>query len=393
MKQNRKTSHDRKTLHAEDLRRPKTLTRPKALPTLVFRLLLASCLTIVAQLPAGAQVSDGDIWKEFDLNEVDFQKERDYCLRLFCYFRFTEEGNDYLAGRKLQEYRVYEGISQMDVRYSKDDEDGIRIVASRNLVHPDGNPLPEDIEYWQLRPYTFLEKARRLPKKYTLEAQGDTTHVRTKHGLAGIAVRDTARQELRMDYNALAPDTAISLNLLLAKIHLSHVDAHAVYRLEDTDVDYVPQGNLKYISFEGDMDGTLYPFVPVSSDESGKTGAIRSVYHVRTEFYVDSVAYLSHSDYKASQRLTSKEWREQCGYTAADIDRLKQKLGVEPLSTKVLQRIEDQRDWDDEFAQWRKVNKTMKAAEKAGKKIRQQVEELEQTPAAKKVVEKIQQSH
>lgn len=365
---------------------------PLACNPRIAKVLLGAWLLLGTAMPATAQLSDDDdIWKELDLDNVDFRHERDHCLRLYCYYRFIEEGNDYYVDRKHQEYRVYEGICQMDVRYGKKHDDGIRIIAGRNLVHPDESPLPEDIDYWQLKPYTFLEKARRLPKKYTLETAGDTTRVYTKHGLAGIAVRDTARQELRMDYNALAPDTAYTINILLAKAHLSHVDAHAVYRLEDTAIDYVPQGNLKYISFEGDINGSIYPFVPVSSDEKGNKSAVIIEYHDRTEFYVDSVVYLSRSEYNAYQRLSSKERRERCGYTAADIDRLKQKLGVEPLSAAVLQRIEDQRDWDDELAQWRKVNKTMKAAENAGEMVQQKMENLEKNPVAKKVAEKLQQ--
>ena len=203
---------------------------------------------------------------------------------------------------------------------------------------------------------------------------------------------DTASQELRIDYNALAPDTSFTINILLAKVHLSHVDAHAVYRLEDTAVDYVPQGNLKYISFEGDMDASLYSFIPLSPDESGKSGALRMRYHDRTEFYVDSVVYMTRSEYNADRRLTSQDRRQRCGYTASDIDRLKQKLGVPPLTSAVLQRIEDQRDWDDEFSQWRQVDRRMKVLDKAGEKVQQKMEKLEQSPAAKKMADKVEQT-
>ena len=284
--------------------------------------------------------------------------------------------------------------SQLKTGGNKDDETDNRRTdgTGRNLVHPDGHANPDDIEYWQLRPYTFLEKARRLPKTYTLETSGDTTRVFTKRGLAGVAVRDTASQELRIDYNALAPDTSFTINILLAKVHLSHVDAHAVYRLEDTAVDYVPQGNLKYISFEGDMDASLYSFIPLSPDESGKSGALRMRYHDRTEFYVDSVVYMTRSEYNADRRLTSQDRRQRCGYTASDIDRLKQKLGVPPLTSAVLQRIEDQRDWDDEFSQWRQVDRRMKVLDKAGEKVQQKMEKLEQSPAAKKMADKVEQT-
>lgn len=355
------------------------------------RVLFAALLLIAGSCEVVAQ-DDDDIWKELYLQNVDVQREKDYCLRLFCYYRFIEEGGEYVAGRKTQEYYVYEGICQMDVRYTKKWDDGIQIIAGRNLVHPDGHANPDDIEYWQLRPYTFLEKARRLPKTYTLETSGDTTRVFTKRGLAGVAVRDTASQELRIDYNALAPDTSFTINILLAKVHLSHVDAHAVYRLEDTAVDYVPQGNLKYISFEGDMDASLYSFIPLSPDESGKSGALRMRYHDRTEFYVDSVVYMTRSEYNADRRLTSQDRRQRCGYTAFDIDRLKQKLGVPPLTSAVLQRIEDQRDWDDEFSQWRQVDRRMKVLDKAGEKVQQKMEKLEQSPAAKKMADKVEQT-
>ena len=52
-----------------------------------------------------------------------------------------------------------------------------------------------------------------------------------------------------------------------------------------------------------------------------------------------------------------EERRKQAGYTDADIDRLKQKLGVPPLSAEIMQRIEDQRDWDDEYELWKESKK------------------------------------
>ena len=352
---------------------------------------LAIAALLALSTPASAQATDDDIWREMDLSEVDIQREKDHCLRLYCYYRFIEDGGEYFGGRKRQVYDVYEGICQMDVRYTKKWDDGIQVIAGRNLVHPDGNTSPEDIDYWQVKPYTYLEKARRLPKKYTLETTADTTRVYTHRGLSGVAVRDTARRELVIDYNALAPDTSMTINIVLANVHFSRIDAHAVYRLDDAAIDYVPQGNLKHISFEGDIDGALYPQIRVSADESGRSAAMRFLYHDRTEFWVDSAVYLSRADYNASRRLTAQQQRDRSGYTAADIDRLKAKLGVPPLSADVLQRIEDQRDWDDEFAQWRRVDRRMKTLDKASRKVQQQAEKLEQNPAARKIAERVEQ--
>lgn len=334
-------------------------------------LLLAGWL---CTLPAGAQTTndDKDIWRHVDLGEVDFKKAKNYCVRLCGFYRYYEDGVIYLNDHQHKMYESSEGICELDVRYNKDGDDGVDIMVARNLVHPDRSGAFAD--YYELKPYTFLEKARQDPKRYRMETQGDTTRVYTKRGLAGTAVRDTVRQELRISYNALSPDTAMNINLLLVNGHLSHVNTDAVYRLDSTGVDYVPQGNLKKIIFDGDFDvhASVY-----SLDE-------HVVGHQHMEFYVDSVAYLTRDEYKADKKLSLKQRRERVGYTMADIDRLAQKLGVPPVTAEQRQRIEDQLDWDDEFAQWLKTDKKAKTTVKAAQKmaeneaVQQKVAELKQ---------------
>ena len=51
-----------------------------------------------------------------------------------------------------------------------------------------------------------------------------------------------------------------------------------------------------------------------------------------------------------------------------------------------------QRDWDDEFSQWRQVDRRMKVLDKAGEKVQQKMEKLEQSPAAKKMADKVEQT-
>ena len=310
-------------------------------------------------LPAGAQTTDDDedIWRHVDLSEVDFKKERSYCVRLCGFYRYYEDGTIYLNDRRQKMYESSEGICELDVRYSKDEDDGVDIMVARNLVHPDRQGAFAD--YYELKPYTFLEKARQDPKRYRMETQGDTTRVYTKRGLAGTAVRDTVRQELRMSYNALSPDTAMNINLLFLRGHLSHVDTKAVYRLDSTGVDYVPQGNLKQIIFDGDW--VITNSMGVIDEEFG--------FHQHMEFYVDSVAYLTRDEYKADKKLSLKQRRERVGYTLADIDRLAQKLGVPPVTAEQRQRIEDQLDWDDEFEQWLKTNRMAKTTIRAARKM------------------------
>ena len=310
-------------------------------------------------LPAGAQTTDDDedIWRHVDLSEVDFKKERSYCVRLCGFYRYYEDGTIYLNDRRQKMYESSEGICELDVRYSKDEDDGVDIMVARNLVHPDRQGAFAD--YYELKPYTFLEKARQDPKRYRMETQGDTTRVYTKRGLAGTAVRDTVRQELRMSYNALSPDTAMNINLLFLRGHLSHVDTKAVYRLDSTGVDYVPQGNLKQIIFDGDW--VITNSMGVIDEEFG--------FHQHMEFYVDSVAYLTRDEYKADKKLSLKQRRERVGYTLADIDRLAQKLGVPPVTPEQRQRIEDQLDWDDEFEQWLKTNRMAKTTIRAARKM------------------------
>ena len=127
------------------------------------------------------------------------------------------------------------------------------------------------------------------------------------------------------------------------KARLSNVQADAVYQLEE-GIDYVPQGNLKRIVFEGNIDMTMLG------------NKAHDVYNERTELYVDSVVYMTKDQFRADKKLSLQERRERAGYTDADIDRLKQKLGVPPLSEEIRQRIEDQRDWDDEYEQWRETH-------------------------------------
>ena len=320
------------------------------------RFFIIFLMSFFTGMTAMAQTGDDDIWREVGLNELDYQKEKNYCLRLYGYYRYIDDGLFYAKDRMHKLYRVYEGICELDVRYSKDEDDGAKIMVARNLVHPD--KPGKFMEYYELKPYTFLEKARKMPKHFTMETNGDTTRVFTKRGLAGMAVRDTVNQELRMSYNALSPDTAYNVNILILKVHLAHVDADAVYQLDDTAVEYVPQGNLKQIIFEGDI--TVDGLGGNSGAEGGSSKGVRETFHERTELYVDSVVYLTKSEYRADKKITLKERRERLGYTMADIERLKEKLGVPPLTAEQYQRMEAQRDWDDEYELWKETEKTRK---------------------------------
>lgn len=301
----------------------------------LFLILLMLSAAWTGVTPVCAQGGD-DIWRDVNLGEVDFQKQRSYAVRLYGYYRFTDDGVSYYSDREHQYYCMYEGIFQLDIRYSKDEDDGALVIAGRNLVHPDQEG--RFMEFYELKPYTFLEKARRDTKHFTIDAQGDTTRVYDHYGLAGTAVRDTLQQELRISYNAIAPDTALNINLVILKAHLSTVMADAVYRIDDNDISYVPQGNLKSAKFNGNIDMT--------------TAGMRVVYHEQTELYIDSVVYMSRNEYREANRLSKREQRERSGYTAADIDRLRVKYGVPPLSDEQKRRIEEQQDWDDMYEQW-----------------------------------------
>lgn len=295
-------------------------------------------VAMMAAINVQAQTEDDDIWKEFKLDGVDYQKKRSYCMRIYGYYRYVDDGTGEIAGREYKLYRVYEGICELDVRYSRDEDDGAKIMVGRDLVHPDKKG--DIMEFYELKPYTFLEKSRKMPKVYTIEEQGDTSRVYTKGRLCGTVTKDAPRAEMYMTYDALAPDTSLSLNLLLVKAKLSNVQANAVYQMEE-GIDYVPQGNLKRIVFDGNVDMSLL------------AGKAREVFNERTELYVDSVVYMTKGQFRADKSLTMKERRQRAGYTDADIDRLKLKLGVPPLSERIRQRIEEQRDWDEQYELWR----------------------------------------
>jgi len=304
--------------------------------------LAALLLCFMASMTVKAQTADDDdIWKEFKLDGVDYQKKRSYCMRIYGYYRYVDNGIAYIFNRQQKLYRVYEGICELDVRYSCDEDDGAEIMVGRDLVHPEKKG--DIMDFYELKPYTFLEKARKMPKVYNVEEQGDITRVYAKNRLCGTITKDAGRQEMYMKYDALAPDTSTSINLLVLKARLSNVQADAVYQLEE-GIDYVPQGNLKRIVFEGNIDMTMLG------------NKAHDVYNERTELYVDSVVYMTKDQFRADKKLSLQERRERAGYTDADIDRLKQKLGVPPLSEEIRQRIEDQRDWDDEYEQWRETH-------------------------------------
>ena len=304
-----------------------------------------------------AHSTDNDsIFREIALDEFEYQKARDYCQRIYGYYRNTDDGKTYTHDRELQLYRVYEGIFELDVRYHRNEDDGATVIVGRDLVHPD-RQSGRFVEFYELKPYTFLEHARKNPKHFTIQSSGDTIRVYSKHGLSGTAVKDTLRKELRIEYNALAPDTAESINLLFIRGHLSHVDAKAVYRLDDADMQYVPQGNLKTITFSGNV-----------TIEMGQ-GNISEVFREFTELYIDSVAYLTKDEYKADRKQSKEEQLKRCGYTEKDIDRLKQKLGVPPLTAEQKERIEDQRDWEDDYELMMQADKRKKALTKAGEKV------------------------
>ena len=303
---------------------------------LVLLLLIVQAVTAHAQTTA-----DDDIWKEIALNEVDYKQSRNYCQRIYGYYRYVDDGIYLVKEREYKLYNVYEGIFEMDIRYGKEVDDGANVIVGRNLVHPE--KPGKFMNFYELKPYTFLEKARKQPKHYTLKTTADTTRVYTKRGLAGTIVRDTLNKELRMKYDALAPDTSMNLNFLIVKAHLSNVQADATYWYDDESYNYVPQGQLKRIFFDGRIDANVV--------------GMRQIYNQHTELYVDSVAYFTHDEYKQEKKTTLKQRHERLGYTDADIDRLKQKLGVKPLDPDVLQRMENQRDWDEEYELWKDTDK------------------------------------
>lgn len=312
--------------------------------------LAALLLCFMASMTVMAQTADDDdIWKEFKLDGVDYQKKRSYCMRIYGYYRYVDNGIAYFFNRQQKLYRVYEGICELDVRYSREEDDGAQIMVGRDLVHPDQKG--DIMDFYELKPYTFLEKARKMPKVYTVEEEGDVTRVYAKNRLCGTVTKDAGRQEMYMKYDALAPDTSMSLNLLLVKARLSNIQADAVYQMEE-GIDYVPQGNLKRIVFDGNIDLNMLG------------GKAHEVFSEHTELYVDSVVYMTKDQFRADKKLSMQERRERAGYTDADIDRLKQKLGVPPLSEAVRQRIEDQRDWDDQYELWKETHVKADKADK-----------------------------
>jgi hypothetical protein len=315
--------------------------------------ILAIALCCLCCISAQAQTA---IYGEVRLDQFDFNKERNYCVRLFGYYRTEDDGRMQMADREKRLYRIHEGICAMDVRYKKDYDDGAVLIVGRNLVHPEQEP--DNMSFYELTPYNFLEKARKDEKHFSIQTHGDSSRVYVKKELVGTAVADTVKHELRMRYNALAPDTALSINLLILSAKLTNVMADAVYRMEDNDIRYVPQGDLKYIVFEGD----------ISMEVHGSTKANLETFHERTEFYVDSVIYMTKTEYKADKKLTTQQRAEKTHYSVKDIDRLKQKLNVPPLSRRQRVRIEEQRDWEDQYAQMKEADKTTKAIEKATKK-------------------------
>lgn len=337
------------------MRRKTDATIVAMLSTGILHALLLSAVLLTAAT-AQAQTADNndkDIFRSLKLRELDYQKSRNYCMRIYGYFRYIDDGLLYIEDRTHKLYRVSEGICELDVRYDRSADEGAEVLAGHNLVHPEKDG--KFMDFYELMPYTFLEKARRDEKHFSIVGPAtpttpDTTRIYAADKLEGIAVRDTLRGELRMDFNPLAPDSTLTLNLLVVKARLSNVRANAVYRLGDTDTEYVPQGQLKHIDFDGDfvVDMTV---MGMQSKED---------FHEHTELYVDSVAYLTRSEYKADRKTSLKERCARSGYTKADIDRLKLKLGVPPLSEDIRQRINEQRDWDDAYELWLKTRRKNK---------------------------------
>lgn len=353
---------------------------------MIMNRFLTCILTLVmcsGPLTAAAQTTDGnddkDIWRQVELQGVDYEKAPNYCLRLRGFYRYIEDGTATLNDRMDRDFSASEGVCEIDVRYKKDADDGAFVLAARNLVHPD--QAGDFVFYYELTPYTFLEKARRDPKRFNIVDEGDTLRVYTRRGLAGTVVRDTVRRELRMTYNALAPDTAMNVNLLYLRGHLSHVDAEAVYRMDSAATDYVPQGQLKRIVFDG-----LWTL-----DMSAFGLDTQADYHEHMEFYVDSAAYMTRDEYRASRKVSARARRE--GYTRADIDRLMQKLDVPPLTARQRQLIEDRRDWEEAFEQWmntdRRLGRIVKGASKMSENEALQEKLDEMMPYTEKILEKI----
>lgn len=304
----------------------------------------AMALTLASGMAQAQEDNDDDIWREAKIGEVDFGKTKNYCQRIYGYYRYVDDGEEMVRETKDKLFYAYEGICELDVRYDRKADEGALVIVGRNLVHPDQKG--RFMDFYELTPYTFLEKARRDPRHFTLQQHGDTTLVSTRLGLSGTVVRDRRNRELRMDYNAIAPDTVQSMNIVIARARLWDVNAKAVYRIDDDDTDYVPQGQLKHITFEGNM------VINIGLSNNNET-----TYRERTELYVDSVVYMTRDEYRADKKRKKEVRRKESGYTTADIDRLKKKLGVPPLSAKVLQQIEEQRDWEEQKELWQKVRK------------------------------------
>ena len=49
------------------------------------RYLLMAAVAMMAAINVQAQTEDDDIWKEFKIDSVDYQKKRSYCMRIYGY--------------------------------------------------------------------------------------------------------------------------------------------------------------------------------------------------------------------------------------------------------------------------------------------------------------------
>ena len=150
-----------------------------------------------------------------------------------------------------------------------------------------------------------LKKSANNPK---LVGKGDVQQIVNCDSVVGSIVRDKDNKMIRVDYDAMAPDTIQVINAIIAKLRIYSDQRNYIYRMGDTD--HVSQADLAIYKsnrhnrmklFGWDID--LYDF---------------------DEFYVDRVDCLSKDEYKAAvKEVKARRKSKKPQMTMEEIDQMK----------------------------------------------------------------------
>lgn len=262
---------------------------------------------------------------DLNLGEVVKVKGKPYCLRLTGYLRdYSILGHEVTIMKQKVEpvWKYYDHVGELYMFYDGKDSKWIDI-AVRDAVTGEA-PKRKPYVSIRLKTRSIVEELKKSANNPKLVGKGDVQQIVNCDSVVGSIVRDKDNKMIRVDYDAMAPDTIQVINAIIAKLRIYSDQRNYIYRMGDTD--HVSQADLAIYKcnrhnrmklFGWDID--LYDF---------------------DEFYVDRVDCLSKDEYKAAvKEVKARRKSKKPQMTMEEIDQYMAKLHVEPISDELKQLL------------------------------------------------------